>query len=146
MEYKNLDLIVKIVLQNEYAKIPTKGTRDSAGYDLYSTENGIIYPNSRVMIGTGISIKLSTGYYGRIAPRSGLAYKNGIDIFGGVIDSDYIGEIKCILYNSGNEPYEYNVGDRIAQLIIEKHYNVDFVKLDELENTSRASGFGSTGI
>jgi dUTP pyrophosphatase len=136
-----------IVLFDTNAVMPTKGTPEAAGYDLYSTESGIIKSNNRKMINTGIKMIIPKGYYGRIAPRSGLALKKGIDIFAGVIDSDYRNEIKCILYNSDEEhSYTYQIGDRIAQIIIEKYYDVNFINVTNFDDDINShSGFGSTG-
>lgn len=129
------------------AQLPTRGTQDAAGYDLYSSCNALIYPQERFLIKTGIAIEIPSGYYGRIAPRSGLAFNHGIDIMAGVIDSDYRGEIGAILYNTDrNRPFHVKIGDRIAQIIFEKYYIFDIVKADDISKTSRESaGFGSTG-
>jgi len=139
---------VKIKLLSENAKIPTAGTSFCAGYDLYSSEDGSIQPNQRVLVKTNISVCIPYGYYGRIAPRSGLAYKNGIDILAGVIDSDYRGDIGVILLNTdSSKTFTYTKGDRIAQLIIEKCHDINWVKVEELEQTKRSDGgYGSTGI
>ena len=90
---------VELKLLSEAAKTPTKGTNQAAGYDLYAAQNAEIDPLKRALIKTNISIAIPKGYYGRIAPRSGLAYKNGIDVMAGVIDSDYRGDVGVILYN-----------------------------------------------
>lgn len=137
-------LYIKLI--NNNTNIPIRGTCNSAGLDLFSNENGFINPLSRVMISTGIIVKIPTGYYGRIAPRSGLALKNGIDVLAGVIDSDYRGEIKVILYNTDKDNiYEYKKDDKIAQLIIEKYYDFEINVVNELEDTERGiCGFGST--
>lgn len=137
---------IKIKLLSELGKIPTKGTDFSAGYDLYAAENGEIDPLKRCLIKTNISIAIPKGYYGRIAPRSGLAYKNGIDVMAGVIDSDYRGDVGVILYNSGIEVFSFNRGDRIAQLVIEKCHKADWVQVDDLSDTDRGDGgYGHTG-
>ena len=137
-------LYIKLI--NNNTNIPIRGTFGSAGLDLYSNENGFIDPLTRVMISTGIIIKIPENYYGRIAPRSGLALKNGIDVLAGVIDSDYRGEIKVILYNTDKDKrYEYKKDDKIAQLIIEKYYDFEINIVNELEDTIRSDGgFGST--
>lgn len=139
----NMEIL--FVKTDKSAQTPSKGTELSAGYDLYTIESGYIDPLQRKMIDTGIKMSIPEGYYGRIAPRSGLALKNGINIMAGVIDSDYRGNIKCILHNTDTNTFEYKVGDRIAQIIIEKHYNVSFIETETLENTKRNGGFGSTG-
>lgn len=136
---------MNITITSEYGKIPAKGSLKAAGYDLYSCENGIIQPHSISIINTGIKIEIPDGLYGRIAPRSGLAVKHGIDVFAGVIDSDYRGEIKCVLYNSSENPFNFNIGDKIAQIIFEKYYDFDFNVTNELSITKRnTNGFGST--
>lgn len=137
-----------IKLLNPDAKMPTKGSSGSAGYDLYASieDPWAIECGQRVAVPTGISVAIPEGYYGRIAPRSGLAYKHGIDVFGGVIDSDYRGEIKAILYNTEGDDFQMKPGDRIAQLIIERCHDVKFIEFDELPPSDRGNGgFGSTG-
>ena len=95
---------------------------------------------------TGIKIKLPVGTYGRIAPRSGLATK-GIDVAAGVIDWDYTGEIRVLLVNNSDIAFEVNIGDRIAQLIIERIATVKFETVKSLTDTERGEkGFGSTGV
>lgn len=137
---------IKIKLLSEAGKVPTKGTNFSAGYDLYAAENGEIDPLKRCLIKTNISIAIPKGYYGRIAPRSGLAYKNGIDVMAGVIDSDYRGDVGVILYNTGIEVFSFSRGDRIAQLVIEKCHKADWLQVDDLSDTSRGDGgYGHTG-
>ena len=118
---------MKIKLSDTNAKIPTRGTSESAGYDLYSLNDYYVYPQERTNIRTGITLEIPKGYYGRIAPRSGLALKNGIDVMAGVIDCDYRGEIGVILYNTDNNiPFHIKIGDRIAQIIFEKYYTFKF--------------------
>jgi dUTP pyrophosphatase len=118
-----------------------------AGADLAASEEKAIPPLSRATVRTGVSMEIPEGYYGRIAPRSGLAHNHGIDVLAGVIDSSYRGEIRVVLYNTDKEEhFQVRTGDRIAQLIVEKHYNFEFVEVEDLSQTDRgASGFGSTG-
>jgi dUTP pyrophosphatase len=118
----------------------------NAGFDLYSTEEGLILPSQRKMISVGISTSFEPDYYMRIAPRSGLASKSGVDVLAGVIDSSYRGEWKVILYNTSNTPYVFKVGDRIAQAIPERISNDHFEFVDSLEESERSDkGFGSSG-
>jgi len=99
------------------------------------------------LVSTGIALGIPEGNYGRIAPRSGLSYKNGIDIGAGVIDSDYTGEIKVLLINISNEPFEVEVGDRIAQIIIGKYLVTEIEEVEKLDESERGdAGFGSTGV
>ena len=96
---------------------------------------------------TDISIATPAGTYGRIAPRSGLAAKNFIDTGAGVIDADYRGEVKVLLFNHSEVDFEVKVGDRVAQLVLERIYTPEVVVVEELEESVRgAGGFGSTGV
>lgn len=141
---------LKIKKLDENATIPTRAHETDAGLDLYSIEENVtINPQSRLTIKTGISIEIPEGYYGRVAPKSGLASKQGIDVLAGVIDSSYRGEVKVILYNTNKDVGAWQVfkGDKIAQLIIEKHYNFPVEIVKELSDTERGDGgFGSTGV
>ena len=137
-------LIKKLVA---HAVAPMRATEGSAGYDLTSAIDAVIPPNGRLAVSTGIAIGLPEGTYGRIAPRSGLAYKFGIDVVAGVIDADYRSEVKAILYNSGDQPFTIKTGDRIAQLVLEVIKIPDVALVLELDDTARgAGGFGSTGV
>lgn len=137
-------LIKKLVT---HAVAPMRATEGSAGYDLSSAVDAVIPPNGRLAVSTGISIGLPEGTYGRVAPRSGLAFKYGIDVFAGVIDADYRGEVKVILYNSGDQHFFIKAGDRIAQLILEVIKIPDVAVVLEIDDTTRGSGgFGSTGV
>lgn len=153
---------IPIKLLSPKAKIPTRGSKCAAGLDLYASEDYSCYPGERIVVKTDICIKIPDGYYGRIAPRSGLALKQGIMTMAGVIDSDYLGEIKVILFNanfffSGGKLQDHNrlsqlnlfrvaAGDRIAQLIIEKYYDFPFVEVNNLGDSERQDkGFGSSG-
>lgn len=145
--YKEV-LKINIKKLTDSAIIPTQGTAFAAGFDLYSAEDAVVVSGTRKLIKTNISMEITPGYYGRIAPRSGLAYKNGIDVLAGVIDSDYRGDIGVILYNTdSNIDFYVKKGDRIAQIIFEACYSAVFHELEKLDNTSReAGGFGSTGV
>lgn len=153
---------VKFVKLNNLAIVPSRQKTGDAGYDLYATESVKIKPMSRALVSTGLSIEVPQGYYARIAPRSGLAVKNGIDVLAGVVDSSYRGEVKVVLMNlsidlasmMGLTPniagssFDFNIkaGDRIAQLIIEKYHAVDWQEVESLSTTERTGGFGSTGV
>ncbi|AGE55058.1 dUTPase [Paramecium bursaria Chlorella virus NYs1] len=138
-------LLIKKLVVN--AIVPTRATEGSAGYDISSIEDVVIPASGRVAVSTGLSIRVPNGTYGRIAPRSGLAYKYGIDVLAGVIDSDFVGEIKVILYNTSERDYIIKKGDRIAQLILEQNMTPDVAIVLELEDTMRGEGgFGSTGV
>ena len=132
------------------AKLPTNGTTLSAGYDLYSSEDVKIPPWSKKMVSTGLAMTVPDGTYGRIAPRSGLAHKNSIDVLAGVIDRGYIGEVKVILMNLSTEIQEFPKHTRIAQLVLEK---IEYAEVKEVVDLTTSvvsdrgtSGFGSTGM
>ncbi|KAH8830626.1 dUTPase-like protein [Flagelloscypha sp. PMI_526] len=128
------------------AKLPTRGSAISAGYDLYSAERKTVPAHGRALVDTQISIAVPLGTYGRISPRSGLAAKFGIDTGAGVIDADYHGNIFALLFNHSDEPFEVEEGDRVAQLVIEKIENPEIVEVQELPYSARGTkGFGSTG-
>ena len=118
----------------------------NAGFDLYATEDGVIAPGEREAVPVGICTSFSPQYYMRVAPRSGLAVKSGVDVLAGVIDSSYRGEWKVILHNTSNVHFHFDIGDRIAQAIPEKISTESFEFVDTLTETERgASGFGASG-
>jgi dUTP pyrophosphatase len=130
------------------AKLPTRGSDGAIGLDLYADCPPLmIGPNERALISTGIAIAVPVGYYGRIAPRSGLASKNGINVLGGVIDDDYRGEIFVLLHNTNAmSGFAVANGMRVAQLIMERAEQLGIQEVSELPPSDRGeSGFGSTG-
>lgn len=133
-----------------HANLPARSTPGAAGYDLFSTDSYVVLPGRRVVVSTGISVQLPPGTYGRVAPRSGLAVKHGLDTLAGVIDPDYTGEVKVVMQNLDvNQPFVIRPGYRIAQLILEKYETADVVEVPSecTQLTDRgAAGFGSTGI
>jgi dUTP pyrophosphatase len=129
-----------------HAVIPKRATEGSAGLDISSSVDVTIPSHKWLAVPTGISIMVPKDCYARLAPRSGLAFKYGIQVGAGVIDSDYTGEIKVILFNHGENDFTIKTGDRIAQLIFEKIFTDDLQEVEELVKTERgAGGFGSTG-
>lgn len=141
---------VKIRRLNKLAKIPTRGTAESAGYDLYAaTDKDIqIPPHSNVKIGTGIAISIPNGFFGGIFARSGVATKRNMRPSNcvGIIDSDYTGEVIVSIHNDSTETKTIQRGERIAQLVIVPYLSVIFDEVDELDETERGTGgFGSTG-
>ena len=135
---------------NDLAKIPTRGSKFSAGYDLYAaTDKDIqIPPHTTVKIGTGLAMDLPSGYFGAIVARSGIATKRGLRPANalGVCDEDYKGEYIVALHNDTTETKTVQAGERIAQLILLPYQTIDFKEVDELHDTERGiGGFGSTG-
>lgn len=146
MDIQNNPLFLKYVRLNELAKPPFKGSPKAAGYDLHASSPATIPPRDRATVNTGLIISVPSGTYGRIAPRSGLA-THSIDVGAGVVDADYRGQLKILLVNHSNEPFQVKVGDRIAQLICEKIVYPELLEVQTLDVTDRGSaGFGSSGI
>jgi len=132
---------------SDKAIIPTKGSQFAAGHDIYALADGLEPAKGQTMIETGIAIGLPEGTYGRLAARCGMASKMGIAVGGGVIDTDYTGEVKVILRNHGEADCVFKAGDRIAQLIVEKVANADAMEVDDLGITERGKmGFGSSDV
>lgn len=143
----NEDAPIHVERRSEHAKMPTRGSARAAGWDLYASAEATIAPKGRALVPTDIAIAVPEGCYGRIAPRSGLAVKHGIDVFAGVVDSDYRGTVGVVLFNAGDQPFKVAQGDRIAQLIMEQIDTRALVEVDTLDDTARAAGgFGSTGV
>ncbi|CDW79960.1 dutpase putaive [Stylonychia lemnae] len=135
MEGQNFLPKLRVKKLDEKAFIPVKGSEHAAGYDLFSIESTVIAPHEKKLISTGIAMQIPVGNYGRVAPRSGLAVKNFIDVGAGVIDADYRGEVKVLLFNFS------------TQLIIEKYTRTDVEEAEILDDTERGEGgFGSTGV
>lgn len=130
------------------AIIPKYANPGDAGMDLFSVEKYSIKPGERTLVKTGISVEFPHGYEMQIRPRSGLALKKGISIVNtpGTIDAEYRGEVGIILINHGNEVFEINQGDKIAQAVLNKIEFGEIEEVTELSDTERGSGgFGSTG-
>ena len=137
---------IRVQKLSEEAQIPTIGSKLAAEHDLYSTENTVIPANNRALVKIGLAIAVPEGTYGRIAPSSGLATK-GISMDAGVIDADYMGEVKVLLVNHGTTNYKVRKGDRIAQLIVERLDDQEWMEVDGLDEMARAEkGFGSSGL
>jgi dUTP pyrophosphatase len=126
--------------------IPSYSHPGDAGADLKSSDSTIVPARGKALVPTGLSIALPEGYVALIWPRSGLAVKNSIDCGAGVVDATYRGEIKVLLFNHSDESFIIEPGDRIAQLLVQKIENINFLHVDSLDKTERnEEGFGSTG-
>jgi len=142
-------LEVKIINRSQHP-LPRYETTGAAGLDLRAnlTSDIVLLPLERALIPTGLFIELPLGYEAQVRPRSGLAYKKGITVLNspGTIDADYRGEIGVILVNLSNEAFTVSNGERIAQLVIARHEQAEWIEVNELSDTNRgAGGFGSTG-
>jgi dUTP pyrophosphatase len=141
---------VKVKQLNDLATIPTRGSKEAAGYDLYAAiENEIdIAPQSTIKIPTGLSFDFPSGMFGAIVARSGIATKRGLRLSNcvGIIDSDYRGEVIVALYNDTDEIQSIEPKERIAQLILMPYVQMMFCETATLSETTRGeNGFGSTG-
>lgn len=141
---------VKVKKLTETAKLPTRGSVFSAGFDLYADNNVdiTIHPHETRKIGTGLALEIPDGYYGAIFARSGLATKEGLRPANcvGICDSDYRGEYIVAIHNDSNEDRIIEPKERIAQLIIMQYPHITFEEVDKLSETVRdTNGFGSTG-
>lgn len=140
---------IKIINKSNH-DLPNYETIASAGMDLRAnlSDERILKPLERSIVGTGLFIELPIGYEAQVRPRSGLAAKKGITVLNapGTIDADYRGEIGVILVNLSNEDFVIQNGERIAQLVIAKHDRAEWITVEELSETARGEGgFGSTG-
>ncbi|KAG0149366.1 hypothetical protein CROQUDRAFT_39836 [Cronartium quercuum f. sp. fusiforme G11] len=134
------------------ATIPTKGSKAAAGYDLYASADAVIVAGGRAVVPTDLIIAVPPSTYGRVAPRSGLAVKHGINTGAGVIDEDYRGPVGVVLFNHSEHDFQVRKGDRVAQLVIERIVTPEmqvedvYVEVQSMAETERGSGgFGSTG-
>lgn len=140
---------IKIKKLNEEARLPTKGSKYAAGYDLYSCGEYEIAPHDTVKVGTGLSFELPKNTFGAIFARSGLATKKGLRPANctGVCDCDYRGEYIVAIHNDTNEMQTIDKHERIAQLVLMPYIPMEFIESDELSETERGTGgFGSTGV
>ena len=149
-EVKNNQLKVKVINKSKH-NLPAYSTPQSAGMDLRANidESLTLHPMERKLITTGIYMALPIGYEAQIRPRSGLALKHGITVLNtpGTVDADYRGEVMVLLVNLSQEDFIVNDGERIAQMVIAKHEQADFVEVTELDETDRGDGgYGHTGV
>ena len=144
--------MIKIqVINKGHQPLPTYATPQSAGMDLRANidELIVLHPMERCLVSTGLYIALPVGFEAQVRPRSGLALKHGITVLNtpGTIDADYRGEIKVLLINFSQEDFVVNDGERIAQMVIARHEQGEFLEVEELDETERGTGgYGHTGV
>jgi len=126
--------------------LPTRGSREAAGYDIYAAEDAEIGSLEIRKIRTGICIQMPPGFFGQIYGRSGMAANRGLLSVAGTIDSDFRNEIHVVLFNTSSDSQKIRKGDRIAQIVFHRHMVPIFVFADELDESERTGGFGSTGV
>ena len=141
-------MTAKFVKLRDNAHVPTQGSDKAAGFDLYACNSTYICPGQTKLIPTGLAIQPPEGFCAKIYARSGLAAKKGLRPANcvGICDEDYTGEYMVALHNDSPEMQTIEDGERIAQLVFEKYYTVEFEEVESLDETKRgAGGFGSTG-
>ncbi len=141
---------VEIINRSKH-QLPSYATELSAGMDLRANidEPIVLQPLQRTLVPTGLFMALPAGYEAQVRPRSGLAIKKGITVLNspGTVDADYRGEVCVILVNLSNEPFTITDGERIAQMVIARHEQVEWLSVEQLDDTERgAGGFGHTGV
>jgi dUTP pyrophosphatase len=140
-------ITLKIKKLHQDAIVPHYVHDGDAGMDLYSLEEIIIKAGERATVGTGIATEFSRGYVALVCDKSGLASKAGIKTMGGVIDCNYRGEYKVIMFNTSKQDYTVKKGEKIAQVLIQPVIQAEIEEVNELSDTSRGEGgFGSTGL
>lgn len=140
---------IKIQKIHPNALIPKYQTEGSSGFDLHAVEEVMIKPHGVGLVRIGICLSLEVGYELQVRTRSGLALNHQVMVLNspGTVDNDYRGEIKVILANLSDKDFKVQVGDRIAQGVVQKTYKAEFIECERLDETSRGSGgFGSTGV
>ena len=130
---------MRVKLLSKNAKLPTRGSEQAAGFDLYSSIHMSIAPGESEKISTGLAIDVGLGNAGLIWPRSKISSKFSIDVLAGVIDSDYRGELMVCLINHGNSCFEIEPGHKIAQILIQKVEQPEVIEVDNLEETGRGA-------
>lgn len=122
--------------------LPTQGGEGDAGYDLRATEEVALSPGGSTIVGTGVHFEIPKGYYGLLTHRSSLAFKNGCILSLGIIDSNFTGEVKCLVFNLGQKELYLDKGERFAQIVFNKYYTDTMEVVEELKDGKE--GFGSS--
>lgn len=143
--------ITAVFLQkaHDLAELPTYETKGAAGADVRSVESFTLFPGERRLVSTGLKCEIPEGVEIQVRPRSGLAYKHGVTVLNapGTIDSDYRGILGVLLINLGDEPFQVNAGDRIAQIVVARAEQAGFFLSNGLSQSERGEGgFGHTGV
>ncbi|KAM0915246.1 hypothetical protein ACQ4PT_010978 [Festuca glaucescens] len=140
-------LLLKVKRLSPNAILPSRASAHAAGYDLSSAVEAVIPARGRALVATDLSVAVPEGTYARIAPRSGLAWKRGIDVGAGVVDADYRGPVGVLLFNHSDADFAVRPGDRVAQMVVERVAAPEVAEVDDLDATVRGDcGFGSTGV
>lgn len=138
---------MQVTLLNENAKMPSYAHSDDAGMDLYASEECTVEVGERAQIKTGVAMAIPEGFVGLVWDKSGISHRLGMKVMGGVIDAGYRGEVLIGMVNFGENAHTFKVGDKVAQMLIQKVEQPTLVAVAELDTTARGvSGFGSTGV
>lgn len=151
LQLKRMNMMKVQIINRGHQPLPAYATPQSAGMDLRANidESIVLHPMERRLVPTGLFMALPAGFEVQIRPRSGLALKHGITVLNtpGTIDADYRGEIMVLLINFSQTDFVINDGERIAQMVIAKHENAEFIEVETLDETERgAGGYGHTGV
>lgn len=151
LHLKRMNMMKVQIINRGHQPLPAYATTQSAGMDLRANidESIVLHPMERRLVPTGLFMALPAGFEAQIRPRSGLALKHGITVLNtpGTIDADYRGEILVLLINFSQTDFVINDGERIAQMVIAKHENAEFIEVETLDETERgAGGYGHTGV
>ena len=151
LHLKRMNMMKVQIIIRGHQPLPAYATPQSAGMDLRANidESIVLHPMERRLVPTGLFMALPAGFEAQIRPRSGLALKHGITVLNtpGTIDADYRGEIMVLLINFSQTDFVINDGERIAQMVIAKHENAEFIEVETLDETERgAGGYGHTGV
>ena len=137
---------IKVKKLHKDAQLPQMMREGDAAMDFYAYKDYLVKPGERVIVETGVAIAIPRGYWGNVRDRSGLAGKHLIHTMAGVMDSNYRGEVQVVMINLAQEEYRIKKGDRIAQMIISRHEDVEVMEVDELDETNRGDNrFASSG-
>ena len=144
-------MTTEIYLMHKQSKMPTKGSSQAAGWDLYSSQSLVLFPKETGTVGCGFQMRMPEDRCAFICSRSGLAAKQGVFVSNapGILDADYRGEIKVILHNLGKSPFSVKPGDRVAQMVFHKVERTDITYVNSFTTTDTdrgTGGFGSTGV
>lgn len=139
-------MIIKAKKLYPDAQLPQMMKEGDAAMDFYSYKDYELSPGEKIIVETGVAIAIPRGYWGNVRDRSGLAAKHSLHTMGGVFDSNYRGEVQIVLINLGQEIYNIKKGDRICQMIIERHEDLEVVEVEQLDETNRGEDrFASSG-
>lgn len=142
-----MSLVLKVKKLDPCAQIPRYALTHDAGLDLFCLDGGIIQPGEQYIFHTGIAVEIPSGHVGLVWERSGLSFKKGLKVMGGVVDSGYRGEVPVCLLNTSSKPVDIEAGTAVGQILIQPIVHAEIQEVEELSGSERGTrGFGSTGL